>query len=120
VREARPILMHFENTLAASLSCDSRSHDTDREPRRKLCEVLNALDDLDKAPKRFKRISCPVCGKSVTVSKSGWIRSHQGGPNTDKNGWCRANHEQPNAEVSEGGTRDSRIETAAQSRPSLH
>jgi hypothetical protein len=25
-----------------------------------------------------------------------------------------------NAEVSEGGTRDSRIETAAQSRPSLH
>ena len=26
----------------------------------------------------------------------------------------------PNAEVSEGGTRDSRIETAAQSRPSLH
>ena len=28
--------------------------------------------------------------------------------------------ERPNAEVSEGGTRDSRIETAAQSRPSLH
>ena len=26
----------------------------------------------------------------------------------------------PNAEVSEGGTRDSRIESAAQSRPSLH
>jgi hypothetical protein len=26
----------------------------------------------------------------------------------------------PNTEVSEGGTRDSRIETAAQSRPSLH
>ena len=26
----------------------------------------------------------------------------------------------PNAEVSEGGARDSRIETAAQSRPSLH
>lgn len=26
----------------------------------------------------------------------------------------------PNAEVSEGGTRDSRIATAAQSRPSLH
>lgn len=26
----------------------------------------------------------------------------------------------PNAEVSDGGTRDSRIETAAQSRPSLH
>ena len=27
---------------------------------------------------------------------------------------------EPNAEDSEGGTRDSRIETAAQSRPSLH
>ena len=89
--------MHFENTLASSLSCDSRSHDTDREPRRKLCEVLNALDDLDKAPKRFKRINCPVCGKSVTVNKGGWIRSHQGGPDTDKNGWCKANHQQPNA-----------------------
>ncbi len=32
----------------------------------------------------------------------------------------RAALESPTAEVSEGGTRDSRIETAAQSRPSLH
>lgn len=30
------------------------------------------------------------------------------------------NGEHTNTEVSEGGTRDSRIETAAQSRPSLH
>lgn len=96
VREARSLLMHFENTLASSLSSDSRSHDGDREPRRKLCEVLNALDDLDKPPKRFKRINCLVCGKSVTVNKDGWIRSHQGGHDTDKNGWCNANRQQPN------------------------
>ena len=48
-------------------------------------------------PKRFPRINCPVCGKNVTVNKRGWIRSHQGGPNTDKNGWCKANHETPNS-----------------------
>lgn len=32
----------------------------------------------------------------------------------------RQRRKMPNAEVSEGWTRDSRIETAAQSRPSLH
>ena len=53
-------------------------------------------------PKRFKRINCPVCGKSVTVNKGGWIRSHQGGPNTDKNGWCKANHETPNTKLTDG------------------
>ena len=34
--------------------------------------------------------------------------------------WFSQAYGHPNAEVSEGGTRDSRIETAAQSRPSLH
>lgn len=43
VRAAAPLLKHYERQLAASLSCDSRSHDQDREPRRLLIAILDAL-----------------------------------------------------------------------------
>jgi hypothetical protein len=43
VRAAEPLLKHYERQLAASLSCDSRSHDQDREPRRLLNAILDAL-----------------------------------------------------------------------------
>ena len=91
-REARPLI---ENALASSLSRDTLSPASDREPSRQLCEMLHALDDLDKLPNRFKRINCPVCGKNVTVNKDGWIRSHRGVWNPDKGvrEWCRANKE---------------------------
>lgn len=46
VRAAEPYLKTFENMLASSLSCDSRSHDNDREPRRRINDVLNALAAL--------------------------------------------------------------------------
>jgi len=44
-------------------------------------------------PKRHRRTDCPVCGRNVSVNRKGWLRNHQGGPNTDKNGWCRVNLE---------------------------
>ena len=61
--------------------------------------------------KKFPRVICPTCGKLKPVAKSGWIRSHQGGPNTDKNGWCKANHENfmpnpPNAPHEPRGAND--------------
>lgn len=43
VRAAEPLLKHYERQLAESLSCDSRSHDQDRKPRRLLNAILNAL-----------------------------------------------------------------------------
>lgn len=43
VRAAEPLLKHYERQLTASLSCDSRSHDQDREPRRLLNAILDAL-----------------------------------------------------------------------------
>lgn len=43
VRAAEPLLKHYERQLAASLSCDSRSHDQDRKPRRQLNAILDAL-----------------------------------------------------------------------------
>lgn len=43
VRKAAPLLRHYERQLAASLSCDSRSHDNDRKPRRLLNAILDAL-----------------------------------------------------------------------------
>lgn len=48
VRTAKPWLESFERTLASSLSSDSRSHDADRQPRRDINAVLNALADCDK------------------------------------------------------------------------
>jgi hypothetical protein len=47
-RKARPWIKHFERMLASSLSCDSRSHDNDREPRADICDLLDAIDALDK------------------------------------------------------------------------
>lgn len=46
VKEARPLLKHYENQLASSLSCDSRSHDNDREYRRQLNAILKAESKL--------------------------------------------------------------------------
>ena len=46
VLEAVPLLKHYENQLASSLSCDSRSHDGDREPRRQLNAILEAAENL--------------------------------------------------------------------------
>lgn len=43
VSDAVPLLKHYENQLASSLSCDSRSHDNDREPRRQINAILNAI-----------------------------------------------------------------------------
>lgn len=43
VRAAEPLLKHFERQLAASLSCDSRSHEHDREPRRLISAIIEAL-----------------------------------------------------------------------------
>lgn len=43
VRAAEPLLKHYERQLASSLSCDSRSHDNDREPRRMLNAILDAI-----------------------------------------------------------------------------
>ena len=61
VRDARPVLKHFENVLAASLSCDDRSHDGDREPRRQLNEILNALADIDEPNDKLNH-SGPTAG----------------------------------------------------------
>ena len=47
VREAKPVLKHFENMLASSLSCDSRSHDADRKPRQLINAILDALAAVD-------------------------------------------------------------------------
>lgn len=46
VLEAVPLLKHYENQLASSLSCDSRSHDGDRECRRQLNAILEAAAKL--------------------------------------------------------------------------
>ena len=46
VMEAVPLLKHYENQLASSLSCDSRSHDGDREYRRQLNAILKAAVNL--------------------------------------------------------------------------
>ena len=48
VKQALPLIQHYERQLAASLSCDDRSHDDDREPRRLLRAVLEALNALEK------------------------------------------------------------------------
>jgi len=57
-----------------------------------------------------------LCGiiipKAIWVTRKPDYRIHGGD--------CLECKKRANAEVSEGGTRDSRIETAAQSRPSLH
>lgn len=42
---AEPLLRHYENQLASSLSCDTRSHDDDREPRKRILSVLAALKE---------------------------------------------------------------------------
>ena len=47
VRTAKPWIKGFENMLASSLSCDSRSHDADRQPRRDINAVLDALAECD-------------------------------------------------------------------------
>lgn len=49
VIEAIPLIKFFENRLASSLSCDSRSHDNDREPRRQLNAILDAAAKLQAA-----------------------------------------------------------------------
>lgn len=47
VKEAKPWIKGFENMLASSLSCDSRSHDDDRAPRRDINAVLHALTECE-------------------------------------------------------------------------
>lgn len=46
VEEAKPLLEHYENQLASSLSCDSRSNDNDKEPRKLLLNLLNSLNEV--------------------------------------------------------------------------
>ena len=46
VVEALPLLKHYENQLASSLSCDSRSHDQDREPRQQLTAIIESVSRL--------------------------------------------------------------------------
>lgn len=46
LREALPLLRHYENQLASSLSCDSRSHDADRENRKILLDAIEAINRL--------------------------------------------------------------------------
>lgn len=48
-RTAKPWIKGYENMLASSLSSDSRSHDGDRQPRRDINTLLNALTECDKA-----------------------------------------------------------------------
>ncbi len=47
VSDAVPLLKHYRNQLASSLSCDSRSHDNDREPRRQINAILEAVNNLN-------------------------------------------------------------------------
>ena len=56
------------------------------------------------------------------IDKGWWVEAYIELHSAARICWERRDEErqQQNAEVSEGGTRDSRIETAAQSRPSLH
>lgn len=72
-------------------------------------------------------MKCPKCGhnfKAENQAKGGKARwrgmtkkaRSAAAADAAKARWAKSG----NAEVSEGGTRDSRIETAAQSRPSLH
>jgi hypothetical protein len=93
VKAAAPVLRHFENELASSLSCDSRSHDADRGPRAQLREILDALEKPDKSgmepipdyqppccnpghqppthlyipPGQQYRHICPSCGFTVVI-----------------------------------------------------
>lgn len=46
VHDAKPLLEHYENQLASSLSCDDRSHSMDRKFRYQLQDILNALARL--------------------------------------------------------------------------
>ena len=43
VIEAVPLLKHYKNQLLSSLSCDSRSHDNDKEPLRLINNILSAI-----------------------------------------------------------------------------
>ena len=43
--KAMPLLQHFENQLASSLSADTNSHKRDREPRAHLNELIDALNE---------------------------------------------------------------------------
>lgn len=54
--------------------------------KRLAVSTLAFLDIPTPEPKKFKRTTCPVCGKNVCVSKRGWIRAHQ-----FKGEWCEAN-----------------------------
>ena len=57
----------------------------------------------------------------ICLSSPEWCEAHPlPGREDVKRGTIEWYALSPNAEVSEGGTRDSRIETAVQSRPSLH
>ena len=55
VRTAKPWIKGFENMLASSLSSDSRSHDDDRQPRRDINAVLDALAECDKPNKALSK-----------------------------------------------------------------
>ncbi len=46
LEKSLPVLKHFENQLASSLSSDSRSHDPDREARQALVELIAATEDV--------------------------------------------------------------------------
>jgi len=46
VTDALPVIRYFENTLASSLSSDSRSHDQDRQPRMQLNALMEAHSAL--------------------------------------------------------------------------
>ena len=46
LQKALPLLKHYENQLASSLSCDSRSHDADRENRMILLDAIEAINRL--------------------------------------------------------------------------